>query len=213
MILPVLNGMKHVDVLVERFGKASVAGCACKVATIVDERGRIVQLTQLQDIAYGEMDGAFSTRIQSLDQTMQGAGFDARLSSNIRREMWEKWILLASIGGITCLMGGNIGEIEAVPGGADFSLAFLSEVTTIVSAVGTPPSEAFTAATKAQLTQKGSTQTSSIYRDLQKGSPVEAEQIIGDLVSRAKAVGIPASLLSATFSCLMVYQGRLFGQE
>jgi len=213
MILPVLNGMKHVDLLIGRFGEAAVVGCACKVATLVDEQGRIVQLAKVQDIAYGEMNGAVSTRIQSLDREMQGAGFDARLSSDVRREMWEKWILLASLGGITCLMRGSIGEIEAVSGGADFSLAFFDDVTKIVSAVGTPPTETFIKATKTQLTQRGSTQTSSMYRDLQKGSPIEVEQIIGDLLDRGKAAGISSPLLSAAFAHLMVYQSRVAGPQ
>ena len=44
------------------------------------------------------------------DAFMQGAGFDAKLSSTIEREMWEKWVLLAALGGVTCLMRGSIGE-------------------------------------------------------------------------------------------------------
>jgi 2-dehydropantoate 2-reductase len=213
MIFPVLNGMRHVDLIADRFGKTAVAGCACKVATIVDERGRIVQLTPLQDIAYGEMDGSLTTRMRSFDQAMQGAGFDARISSDISREMWEKWLLLASIGGITCLMRGNIGEVEAAPGGAAFALAFFNEVTTIIRAVGKSPSDSFVASTKTLLTQKGSVQTSSMYRDLQRGVPIEAEQIIGDLIVRAKASGIAAPLLSAAHSHLMIYQSRALAQR
>jgi 2-dehydropantoate 2-reductase len=155
MILPVLNGMKHVDALIARFGERPVAGCVCKVATIVED-GRIVQLSKLQDIAYGEMDGSVSARMKALDAFMQGAGFDTRLSTTIVREMWEKWILLAAMGGINCLMRGTIGEIAAAPGGVDFALAFLDEVVAVVNAVGQPPSEAFLAVAKATLTAKGS---------------------------------------------------------
>ncbi|HEX3573709.1 MAG TPA: 2-dehydropantoate 2-reductase [Rhodopila sp.] len=208
MILPVLNGMKHVGTITRRFGPALV-GCACKVATIVDEQGRIVQLAKLQDLAYGEMDGSRSDRIGRLDRAMQGAGFDARLSPAIMREMWEKWVLLATLGGVTCLMRGSIGEIEAAPGGAAFALRFLDEVTAVISAVGVAPNEAFLAATKAAVTQKGSTLTSSMYRDLQKGSPVEAEQILGDLLLRGERAGIDTPLLAAAFTHLSVYQHRV----
>jgi 2-dehydropantoate 2-reductase len=211
MILPVLNGMKHVDTIIQRFGSKALAGCACKVATIVDEQGRIVQLTKLQDLAYGEMDGSASDRIGRLDQAMQGAGFDARLSPVIAREMWEKWILLATLGGVTCLMRGTIGEIAAAPGGAAFALRFLEEVTAIIAAVGVAPSEPFMAATKAAVTQKGSALTSSMYRDLQKGSPVEAEQILGDLLARGQRAGIDTPLLAAAFTHLAVYQQRIAG--
>ena len=209
MILPVLNGMKHVDTLVARFGPNAVAGCVCKVATIVDDQGRIVQLNKLQDLAYGEMNGLSSARIDRLDAVMQGAGFDARLSRAIEQEMWEKWVLLATIGGITCLMRGTIGDVVAAPNGSAFALAFLDEVTAAVTAAGHPPNAAFLAATRAAVTQKGSPLTSSMYRDLVQGSPIEAEQIIGDLLFRAQAHGVAAPLLAAAFTHLSVYQGRI----
>ena len=211
MILPVLNGMKHVDTLVARFGKNAVAGCVCKVATIVDDQGRIVQLNKLQDLAYGEMNGLSSSRTEALDTVMQGAGFDARLSRTIERDMWEKWVLLATLGGITCLMRGSIGEVEAAPGGAEFSRQFLDEVTAVVTAAGHAPSEPFLAATRGAVTQKGSPLTSSMYRDLQKGGPVEAEQILGDLLLRGRHLGVATPLLAAAFTHLSVYQAGLRG--
>jgi 2-dehydropantoate 2-reductase len=211
MILPVLNGMKHVDTLAARFGRDAVVGCVCKVATQVDDQGRIVQLNTLQELAYGEMNGQASARTEALDKAMQGAGFDVRLSPTIQRDMWEKWILLATLGGICCLMRGTIGEVEAAPNGPAFARAFLDEVAAAVTAAGVPPSEAFLAATRKTVTQKGSPLTSSMYRDLQKNSPVEADQILGDLLVRAQAAGVPTPLLAAAFTHLSVYQNRVTG--
>jgi 2-dehydropantoate 2-reductase len=209
MILPVLNGMKHVDTLIAHFGRQAAAGCVCKVATYVDDQGRIVQLNKLQDLAYGEMNGLPSPRIRQLDEFMQGAAFDARLSPTIEREMWEKWVLLATLGGICCLMRGSIGDVEAAPNGAAFALGFLDEVTSVVTAAGHPPSEAFLANARATLTQKGSAMTSSMYRDLQQGHPVEVEQIIGDLFARGQALGIATPLIAAAFTHLSVYQAKI----
>jgi 2-dehydropantoate 2-reductase len=212
MILPVLNGMKHVDTIKARFGDKALVGCVCKVATIVDEQGRIVQLSKLQDLAYGEMNGACSPRTDGLDKTMQGAGFNARLSPSIAREMWEKWVLLASLGGITCLMRGNIGEVEAAPGGADFALSFLDEVVSVVNAVGVKPDDRFITETSTLFTTKGSPQTSSMYRDLQKGATVEADQILGDLLTRARKANIDTPLLAAAYAHLSVYQNKLLAR-
>jgi 2-dehydropantoate 2-reductase len=209
VILPVLNGMKHMDLFTARFGRNAVAGCVCKIAAMVDAQGRIVQLNTLQDLVYGECDGFASDRMIRLDAVMQGAGFNARLSPTVEREMWEKWILLATLGGVTCLMRGTVGEIEAAPDGAAFALRFLDEVTAIVTAAGTQPSEAFLAGARAAVTQKGSPLTSSMYRDLQNGSPVEAEQIIGDLLTRGQKAHIDAPLSAAAFSNLSIYQNRV----
>jgi len=143
MILPVLNGMRHVDILADRFGKKSVLGCACKISASIDDRGRIVQHNLLQEIAYGEMDGVVTPRTQGLDQFMRNAGFDARLSKAIEREMWEKWILLAGLGGINCLMRGTIGEVTQAPRGPEFAARLLQEIVAVVEAVGVGPRPEF----------------------------------------------------------------------
>jgi len=209
MIIPVLNGMRHMDVLAERFGKKAVLGGVCKIPATLDGKGRVVQLGNFHDLIYGELDGSQSPRIQALDAFMQGAGFDARLSEAITREMWEKWIMLASLGAITCLMRGNIGQIEAAPGGLDFVQGLLDEVVAIVSAVGEPPSEPVLANAKAMLTAKGSSLTASMYRDLQQGAAIEADQILGDLVARGQKAGLSTPLLSAAYTNLGVYQQQV----
>jgi ketopantoate reductase len=122
--------------------------------------------------------------MEALDAFMQGAGFDARLSRAIDYEMWEKWTLLTTIGGITCLMRGNIGEVVAALGGTAFILDFLDEVVSVVSAAGQAPKAAFVEGARKTLTTPGSTQAPSMFRDLQQGSPIEADQIIGDLLAR-----------------------------
>ncbi len=209
IILPVLNGMRHMDVLAARFGEKSVAGCACRIAASIDNDGRIVHGSRFSDIVYGEMDGSASERMHRLDAFMQDANFDARLSTAIAREMWEKWILLATLGGVNALMRGSIGDIEAAAGGRDFMVRFLGEAVAIVRAVGVPPSDAFLTSATAMLTTKGSPLTSSMYRDLQAGNAVEADQIIGDLLARARKAGLDTPLLAAAYTNLMVYQNRI----
>jgi 2-dehydropantoate 2-reductase len=209
MVLPVLNGMRHMDLLTARFGAQAVIGGVCRVAAILDEQGRVVHLNALQDLVYGEMNGQASPRIQAVDTAMKGCGFDARLSDAIEREMWEKWILLATLGGITCLMRGSVGEVEAVPGGTALALAFLDEVIGVVRSVGRAPSDAFVAQAKGIVTAKGSKQTPSMYRDMQQGLPVEHDQIVGDLLARAEKAGLTTPLIAAAYANLSVYQNRV----
>ena len=136
MILPALNGMRHVDLLTKRFGEHAVLGGVCLVVAEIDDQGRIVQLANIQQLAYGERNGKATARLQRLDVTLRGAGFNAHLATNIMQEMWEKWVQLASLGAITCLMRGAIGEIVAVPGGADMSLKMLDESVAVATACG-----------------------------------------------------------------------------
>jgi 2-dehydropantoate 2-reductase len=155
------------------------------------------------------MDGVVSPRIQGLDRFMRDAGFDARLVGDIKREMWEKWILLAGLGGINCLMRGTIGEVAQAPRGSEFVDRLLQEIVAVVEAVGVGPRPEFLVAAKTVLTAPDSTQTSSMYRDLLRGVPIEADQIIGDLVEHARAAGIEKPLLEAIYTHLCVYQRRV----
>jgi 2-dehydropantoate 2-reductase len=209
MILPVLNGMKHVEILSAQFGAHAVAGCACRIAVELDEEGCVVQLNPPNDMAYGEMDGSASARMTALDGFMQNAGFNARLSPAIAREMWEKWILLAGLGGTNCLMRGSIGEVEAAPGGVTFVETLLDEIIAVVKAAGVPPSQDFIAFVHKVLTARDSQMTSSMYRDLLKGARIEGDQIIGDLLARGARAGLATPMIAAIYANLSVYQARL----
>ena len=209
MIVPVLNGMRHMDVIATRFGEQVLLGGVCRIAATIDPEGRIAQLAKFHELVYGERDGQPSERTAALHAFMSGAGFDAKLSPAITREMWEKWAFLATLGGITCLMRGSVGEIAAAAGGPDFVARFFDEVVTVVRAVGVAPSPEFLVHARGQVTAPGSPLTASMFRDLQAGGPIEADQILGDLVARARSVGLAVPLVSAAYTQLSVYQNRL----
>jgi 2-dehydropantoate 2-reductase len=213
MIIPVLNGMRHVDALTTRFGEGPVLGGVCLVASTIDPQGRIKQLADFQQLVYGERGGErggeMSARVAALDAAMQGAGFVARASGTILQEMWEKWILLATLGAITCLLRGTVGDIEAAPGGAALALAVLDDCVAVATRSGYPPSAAFLERTRASVTAKGSTTSPSMYRDLTQGLPVEADQIVGDMLARARGFGLAAPILAAAYAGLSIYQKRI----
>ena len=209
IIFPALNGMRHIDILTKRFGEHAIIGGVCLVAAEIDHQGRIVQLADFQRLVYGERNGESTPRLKALDATLQGAGFDARLSAEIMQAMWEKWVQLASLGAITCLMRGTIGEIVAAPGGAELSIDVLNESVAVAMACGQKPSEKVLSRHAAAMTAPGSLLTSSMYRDLRNGAPVEADQILGDFIERGSASGVTTPLLKAAFVNLRVYQDRL----
>lgn len=206
MILPVLNGMRHMDMLRARFGAQRVLGGVARVSTSLDEQGRIVDQANFHDLLYGEWSGERSQRILGLDQFMSGAGFDARLSTEIERQMWEKWAMLASLGAVTCLMDANVGQVARAPGGIDFARALFGEVLAAVAAAWRPLADKFGSQVLALLTDRASSLTSSMYRDMKSGQRVEVDQILGDLVMRAGAKGVTTPLLSAAVVRLKVYE-------
>jgi 2-dehydropantoate 2-reductase len=152
--------MRHIDILTKRFGEHAIIGGVCLVAAEIDHQGRIVQLADFQQLVYGERNGETRPRLKALDATLQGAGFDARLSPEIMQAMWEKWVQLASLGALTCLMRGTIGEIVAAPGGAELAIDVLNESAAVATACGYKPSE------KSPFTSRGRDDSVGIFVNL-----------------------------------------------
>jgi 2-dehydropantoate 2-reductase len=206
MIYPVLNGMRHIEILTHRFGERPVLGGVCMVSTDLDEQGRIVQIAPMQKLTYGELSGEITSRIRSFDETMRDAGFETELSTRIMQAMWHKWVMIASLGLVTCLLDGPIGEINAVPDGEQTILRALDECAAVGAACGFLLPQPVAAFLRQAATTKDSKLTSSMYRDLQKGAPVEVETILGDLLEHGRSHHVDTPLLQAGCVRLRVYQ-------
>ncbi len=204
-ILPLLNGMRHLQVLDERFGAQHVLGGSTRIAADLDADGRVLNMERLHDLVFGERDRTVTARIDAIAKTLHGAGFDDMASPDVLAFMWQKWVLLCSLASATCLMRGSVGEIAAAPGGSEIVKGFIAETSAIAASEGYPQTPEFLQSVTERLTKTGSELTASMFRDLQKGQPVEADQIIGDMLQRAEAHGIAAPLLRVAYAHLGVY--------
>lgn len=209
-ILPLLNGMRHLDRLDEEFGAQRVLGGQCVISSTLDAQGVVQHLNPMHSITFGERDGRASARMQQIIQTFADAGFDSRPSSNVLQAMWDKWLFLATLAGITCLMRGSIGQIAAAPGGTPAALALLDECRSVAERFAHAPNERVIARDRSMLTEAGSPLAASMLRDLQHGHPIEADHIIGDMLARAQQHDLSAPMLALVYAHLKVYEaGRL----
>ena len=205
-ILPLLNGMRHLDELDQSFGRERVLGGLCAIAATLNEQGEIVHLNDVHSVSLGERDGVLSGRVQAIAAAMQGALFDAKASTHILSAMWEKWVFLASLAAGTCLLRASVGDIVEAPGGSEFMLGVFDECRGIAAAAGFPVREEFVNRTRATLTAKGSPFTASMLRDIEGHARIEAEHIIGDLIGRA--AGRTPPLLGIAYTHLKAYEAR-----
>ena len=205
-IIPLLNGMLHLDVLDARFGPARVLGGLCAIAATLNEQREVVQLNPMQSLAFGERDGKLSDRVRAIAEVMASGKFGSVASENIVQEMWEKWVFLASLAASTCLMRTSVGNILAVSGGKDFILGVLDECSEVADAEGHAPSGPFFQRTRGMLTAEGSPMTASMFRDIKAGAPVEADHVIGDLIARGDAAKMPVPKLRIAYTHLKAYE-------
>jgi len=204
-IIPLLNGMLHLDVLDNKFGRERVLGGLCAIAVTLNERREVVQLQPTQSLGFGERDGKMSDRVLAIAQvfsSISGAG----TSDDVMQDMWEKWVFLTSIAASTCLMRAPVGVILAAPGGRDFMLGLLDECRAVATAEGFPPREAALQRTTAMLTTEGSPLTASMFRDIRANMPVEADHVVGDLIARGDAARVPVPRLRTAFTHLKAYE-------
>jgi 2-dehydropantoate 2-reductase len=204
-ILPILNGMKHLDSLSKRFGAEHVLGGLCIISATLDDDGIVLHLNDLHLLVYGELDGTRSTRIEAIEKTFAGVQADLRSTTTIVQELWEKWVMIASLAGITSLMRALIGDIQRADGGAT-ALALFRECAAIAAGAGYPPRQAVIDRAGVTLTAPGSTLTASMMKDIERGARTEGEHIIGDLLSRRGSVEAP--LLTIVQAHLRAYEAR-----
>jgi 2-dehydropantoate 2-reductase len=211
LILPLLNGMKHLDVLDARFGREKVLGGVCSIAATLDAEHEIVHLTTFHSLAFGERSGGLTIRARAVADVIVGAGFDARASETIVHDMWEKWVLLGTLASATCLMRAPVGDIVSAPQGRDLILSLFEEIRSVAAFHGYAPRVAFVERTRAMLTEPGSLFTASMLRDIEGDGPIEADHIVGDLLSRqdpAVAKRDDVSMLQIAYAHVKAYEAR-----
>ncbi|MGY3486180.1 2-dehydropantoate 2-reductase [Bradyrhizobium sp. USDA 4011] len=204
-IIPLLNGMLHLDALDKKFGAQHVLGGLCAIAATLNEKREVVQLQPMQSLGFGERAGGLSDRVRAIAETFSAIN-GAAASEHVMQDMWEKWVFLASLAASTSLMRTSVGNILAAPGGQDFLLGILDECSAIAADAGHAPGGPFFQRTRGLLTTEGSPMTASMFRDIKAGLPVEADHVIGDLIVRADAAKIPVPKLRTAYTHLKAYE-------
>ena len=207
-VLPVLNGIRHLDALDAAFGKARVLGGTAQIGATLAPDGTIRHMSKFHLLTFGERVPAQANFCGHLARTMENAKFDARHSPHIMQDMWDKFVMIAVVAGMTTLMRGSVGDIvEAREGAALITLA-LQECAAVATAAGYGQDAPALDGLRTWLTEKGSTFSSSMLRDIERKGAIEADHIFGDMLARAEAAKIPAPLLRTIFAALQTYQAR-----
>lgn len=211
-VLPTLNGLRHVDVLAARFGPERVLGGVAQIAATLTPEGEIHHLNRVHSLIFGERSGPPSPRCEEFAAICARARFDSRLSDNINLELWEKFVFLTTLAGMTCLMRAGVGRIMKAGDGEALMLEMLEECRQVATASGHTPRAEVLARYRALLTDRDSGFTASMLRDIERGGPIEGDHIIGDMLARARGQGLTAPLLRAAYCHLQAYEaGRTAG--
>jgi 2-dehydropantoate 2-reductase len=207
-IVPLLNGIAHLDRLDLRFGREAVLGGTCAINVMLRKDGLIEQLSPLQRLSFGERDGTRSARAQAFADALSRTAIEWTLSDDIQHDLWEKIVVLSALAAMTCLFRANVGEILAAPGGREAIERTLDMNVAIATREGFPPRDAALAFARGALENPASTTTASMLRDLESGGRVESDHIVGYMLDRARAHGLDDTMLSVAYTHLKAYEAR-----
>jgi 2-dehydropantoate 2-reductase len=207
VILPLLNGVRHIDALTETFGPERLLGGLTIINAALMPDGAIQQSQVRINInAIGEFDGRGSPRCTAIKTALEAGGIPVQVSDSILAMMWMKFFGFACNAAIATLTRSRAGTIARSGSGASFVSAVIEECTRVVTAVGYPPPADTAGLIRGLFSQSDSTYGPSILIDMEGGRPTEGEHTIGDLVERAARGGVSTPILSAALCNLQAYE-------
>ena len=205
-VIPFLNGLRHLERLDAAFGRERVVGGIALIAATLNAQGEILHLNDLQTLIVGERGAPSSERCVQLAAILAKASFSSRLSDNIELELWEKFVFLATLAGMTCLMRAGVGPIARTVDGEKLMLEMLEECRMVAAAEGFEPRASNLERNRGILTDRSRPFSASMMRDIEKGGPTEGDHIVGDMLARARKHSIAAPLLRVANCHLQTYE-------
>ncbi|MBN8510538.1 MAG: ketopantoate reductase family protein [Burkholderiales bacterium] len=210
-VVPLLNGLAHIDRLCAAFDPARVAGGSCGIPATLTGDGVVHQLGPFHRIVFGGLPGTAPEalpKLQALHDLLGRTPVDVALDEEMMRALWEKFSGLATLAALTCLMRGTVGDILHTDDGAALFAQTFAACEGAAAAAGYPPRAAASAGFRAMWGDPASKLTASMQRDLESGGPTEGAHIVGDMLQRVRAAGLDPGALPAAWCHLQVAERR-----
>lgn len=207
MILPLLNGIAHLEMLDMAFGQERVLGGYCHLGVTVTEDGIVKHLNDLDQLTLGarlESQVPLACRITT---QLAKAKLTVKNSPNIIVEMWEKYVFVTVLASVTCLFRGNIGAINSTTYGNRLITSLLEDCVHAVKKGNIELSSSWYSTALIALTSCNSNSTASMLRDLLQGKKTEHEHIIGNMVKYLESFRIVNPILTAAYTQLQINAG------
>jgi 2-dehydropantoate 2-reductase len=207
-IVPLLNGIDHVDLLAEAVGCEHVLGGMAAVFAERTEPGVVVHHGGPDTITFGELDGARTARAERLLELCRGAGIAEDLSADILSVMWRKLAFICAQAGLTAVTRLPLGELRDTPAAFALYRRVLEEVLSVARAEGVSIRDG----TAEQLLEFAQTLEphvfSSLHDDLVAGRRMELEALHGAVVRHAERHALSVPACEAVYALLAPWAAR-----
>jgi 2-dehydropantoate 2-reductase len=207
-VLTFQNGVDNPERIDGVLGAGTAMGGTVHIETTIAEPGVIAQTSPIRRVVFGEMDGRRTERAERILDAFQSAGLEPTLSENIRKGLWEKFLFIVPMSGLTALTRSPVGDVLSVPELRELVADAFAETAAVAAAEGVELDPdpvgrmmAFAEALKPEM-------KSSMLRDLERGRRLEVESINGTVVRLGKRHGIPTPVNACIHACLKLEDRR-----
>lgn len=201
-IVTIQNGIENVERLAQRYGPDAVLGGLAFIESTVAAPGVIAHLSPFGRIIFGDLAGGASERAGQLAGQLRAGGVDAEVSEEIGVALWEKFVFIAPLAGLTSLTRLSIGPLRECPETWGLYRQCMEEVAQVGHAAGVAlPDDAVERST-ANTGRIAASFKSSMQRDLERGKRLELEALNGYVVRRGAALDVPTPVNSVIYAAL-----------
>ncbi len=202
VVLCLQNGVDNEETLERLLGAGRVLGGVVHILSTIASPGVIAQTAGPCTLKFGELGGQVTPRAEHLLTLFRQADILAELSTQIRVDLWEKFLFICAQGGVTALTGLSIGEILACPETAVFYRGVMEEIAAVGRGRGIPLPEDAVERAMAFARSLQPHMRSSLAHDLSRGNRLEVEMLPGTVVRYGREAGVLTPFNFAIYACL-----------
>jgi 2-dehydropantoate 2-reductase len=204
-VISLQNGVQKEQLLLKHLPSQSVMGGVSYISAAIEEPGVIRHFGPIQNLVFGELDGAQSQRSMALYAACQEAQIGARISDDIEREIWEKFVFLVGLSATTASIRQPIGPIRTNPRTRSFLLDVMQETVTVGRTGGIRLAEDFAESRLAFCDGLPPDMLASMYQDLVRGNRLELPWLSGAVVALGQKKGLTTPCNRAVADILELY--------
>lgn len=205
-VLPILNGMEHIDILQKEFGEENVIGGLFFIIATLNERGHVVHSSDQHHFLFGALHPSQQSTCLQLKELTEQANLEARLSEDILGELWNKYMFITAFSGVTTAGNFPIGVVQQNEATLHIAKQVLKEMQSLANAYHVPlTDEQVTNAIK-QINGFAYEATSSMHQDRRKQAVLEVEHLQGGALRLAEKVNVKLPVIETLYGLIKPFE-------
>ena len=212
-VLCLQNGIDSYGAAAAEVGLERVLPGAAYIEVGVPEPGTVKQTGTGVRIAFGEIDGSRSERGGQILATLEQSGISAQFERNIQKTLWTKFLLIASMGGVTTLSRETMAQLMPRAEWRRVLVGCMREVETVGRAAGVDLEPNAVEQALEYFDSDLEQLHSSMHADIMAGRPLELETLTGAVVRVGREVNMPTPINDVIYAMLKPYEKGAFNKN